>query len=102
MPLETLVDKAESLAESLAARVEEEARDAVAARSRFTVALPGGSVATTFFPRLSRLPLDWSRVDFFWGDERAVPPDHSDSNYAAARALWLEPAGVPPGRVHRM
>jgi len=102
MPLETVVDKAESLAESLAARFEQEARHAVAARSRFTVALPGGSVATSFFPRLARVPLDWSKVDFFWGDERAVPPDHPDSNYAVARLLWLDPAGVPAASVHRM
>jgi 6-phosphogluconolactonase len=102
MPVETLVDKAETLAESLAGRFEAAAREAVAARGRFTVALPGGSVATTFFPRLSRVPLDWSRVDFFWGDERAVPPDHPDSNYAAARAPWLDPSGVPGDRVHRM
>ena len=102
MPLETVVDKAESLAESLAARFEEEARHAVAARGRFTVALPGGSVATSFFPRLARVPFDWSRTDFFWGDERAVPPDHPDSNYAAARSLWLTPAGVPEASVHRM
>ena len=102
MPVETLVDKAESLAESLAGRFEAAAREAIAARGRFTVALPGGSVATSFFPRLSRVPLDWSKVDFFWGDERAVPPSDSDSNYAAARALWLDPAGVPRDRVHRM
>jgi 6-phosphogluconolactonase len=102
MRVETLVDKAESLAESLAGRFEAAAREGVAARGRFTVALPGGSVATTFFPRLSRVPLDWSNVDLFWGDERAVPPDHPDSNYAVARSLWLAPAGVPPSRVHRM
>jgi len=102
MPVETLVDKAESLAESLAGRFEAEGRHAVAARGRFTVALPGGSVATSFFPRLARVPFDWSRTDFFWGDERAVPPDHADSNYAAARSLWLTPAGVPEASVHRM
>jgi 6-phosphogluconolactonase len=102
MPLETLVDKADSLAESLAGRFEDEARHAVAARGRFTVALPGGSVATSFFPRLARVRLDWSKVDFFWGDERAVPPDHPDSNYAVARSLWLTPAGVPDASVHRM
>src|SRR5207253_1775325 len=28
--------------------------------------------------------LDWSRVNIFWSDERAVPPDHPDSNYAMA------------------
>jgi len=102
MPVETLVDKAESLAESLAVRFEAEGRHAVAARGRFLVALPGGSVATSFFPRLARVPFDWSRTDFFWGDERAVPPDHADSNYAAARSLWLTPAGVPEASVHRM
>lgn len=102
MPVETLVDKAEFLAGSLASRFEDAARHAVATRGRFTVALPGGSVATTFFPRLARVPFDWSQADFFWGDERAVPPDHPDSNYAVARQLWLEPAGVPAGSVHRM
>jgi 6-phosphogluconolactonase len=102
MPVETLVDKAESLAEALAARLEDEGRHAVAARGRFTLALPGGSVATSFFPRLARVPFDWARTDFFWGDERAVPPDHPDSNYAVARSLWLTPAGVPDASVHRM
>jgi len=102
MPVETLVDKAESLAEALAVRLSDEGRHAVAARGRFTLALPGGSVATSFFPRLARVPFDWARTDFFWGDERAVPPDHPDSNYAAARSLWLTPAGVPDASVHRM
>jgi 6-phosphogluconolactonase len=102
MPLETLVDKASSLAEALAGRFEEAGRRAIAARGSFAVALPGGSVATTFFPRLARVPMDWSRTDFFWGDERAVPPSDPESNYAVARALWLEPAGVPAERVHRM
>jgi len=102
MPVETLVDKAEFLPEALALRFEEEGRHALAARGRFTLALPGGSVATSFFPRLARVPFDWSRTDFFWGDERAVPPDHPDSNYAAARSLWLTPAGVPEASVHRM
>jgi 6-phosphogluconolactonase len=102
MPLETLVDKAVFLADALAARFLEEGRRAVSTRGAFTLALPGGSVATTFFPRLARVDFDWSKADFFWGDERAVPPDHPDSNYALARSLWLEPAGVPLSRVHRL
>jgi 6-phosphogluconolactonase len=102
MPLETLVDKTSLLADALAARFEEEGRRALAARGAFTVALPGGSVATTFFPRLARAGVDWSRTDFFWGDERAVPPAHPESNYGVARALWLDPAGVPADGIHRM
>ena len=102
MPLETLVDKPSFLAEALGARIVSLARDAIAARGAFSMALPGGSVATTVFPVLARLPLDWTRIDFFWGDERAVPSDHPDSNYGLARSLWLDAAKVPAERVHRM
>jgi 6-phosphogluconolactonase len=78
------------------------ASDAITAHGAFRIALSGGSIGPLFFPSLARLPLDWSRVDFFWADERAVPPNHADSNFAAADRLWLTPAGVPPERVHRM
>ena len=99
---EVVVDSPDRLAETLAARFEQEAERALAARGRFALALPGGSVARTFFPRLARVAVDWSHTDFFWGDERAVPPTDAESNYALARALWLEPAGVPDARIHRM
>jgi 6-phosphogluconolactonase len=92
----------QELADVLANRLEDEARRAMTERGRFALALSGGSVATSFFTRLARASLDWSRVDFFWGDERALPPDHPESNYGAARRLWLDPAGVPPERRHRM
>ena len=88
--------------EALAADVEAEARAALARGDSFTLAIPGGSVARQCFPRLATLALDWSRIEFFWTDERAVPPTSPDSNYALARELWLEPFGVPAQRVHRM
>ncbi len=87
---------------ALVAQVEAEAAAAIAARGSFAIALTGGSLATDGFPRLARAKVDWSRVDFLWGDERAVPPDHADSNYRVARALLLEPVGARPERVHRM
>jgi 6-phosphogluconolactonase len=99
---EIVIRDSAGLAESLAVLLTREAESALAARASFSVALSGGSVATSFFPRLARLPVDWSRTDFFWCDERAVPPTDPESNYAAARVLWLEPAGVPAARVHRM
>ncbi len=102
MPPEVVVDSPEHLAETLARRLEQDASQAIAARGRFSLALPGGSVAPTFFPRLLRASVDWARTDFFWADERAVPPEDPESNYAVAERLWLAPAGVPPARVHRM
>jgi 6-phosphogluconolactonase len=87
---------------ALASEFQRAASDAIAARGAFRVALSGGSIAPLFFTSLARLPLDWSRIDFFWADERAVPPDHADSNFAEADRLWLTPAAVPAARIHRI
>ena len=99
---EIIIDTPTNLGERLTARIVEEGLRALSSRGRFAMALPGGSVARVFFPRLARDSFDWSRVDFFWADERAVSVDDPESNYGLARALWLTPAAVPPDRVHRL
>ena len=78
------------------------AHDAIAARGRFSIALPGGSVATTCFPRFAEAAIDWSRTHFFWGDERAVPPTDESSNYGVAERLWLERIAKLGPTIHRM
>jgi 6-phosphogluconolactonase len=97
-----IVDELKNLPETLASLVEREAARAIINRDFFAVALPGGAVATTFFPQLSQLPLNWSKTHFFWGDERAVPPSHPDSNFGVADTLWFKPARVPETSIHRM
>jgi 6-phosphogluconolactonase len=97
-----VVDAPDVLASTLARRLEAEARRAMAKRGFFACALPGGSVASSFFPALSRAAVDWTRVEFFWTDERGVAPDHADSNYRLARELWLDRVPVRDARVHRM
>jgi len=79
-----------------------QAQAAIERRRRFAFALPGGSTAEAFLPSLATATLDWSRLHFFWGDERAVAPDHPDSNYGLARRLLLDRVGADPSRVHRM
>jgi 6-phosphogluconolactonase len=44
----------------------------------------------------------WERIEFFWGDERRVPPNHPEANYRMAAAALLDPLGVPRARVHRL
>jgi 6-phosphogluconolactonase len=99
---EVLVGEPSQLSERLASLFAADGQRAVSTQGSFAIALCGGSVATAFFPRLSRLPFDWSRAHVFWADERAVPPADPESNYGLARRLWLEPAAVPPERIHRM
>jgi 6-phosphogluconolactonase len=95
-----VVDKPAGLTKSLLALLADEWERAVAERGLLALALPGGSVATTFFPALAGSGIDWTRVAFFWGDERAVPETDPASNAGLARRLWLGPAGVPAANVH--
>lgn len=102
MAPEILVADIKTLQETLSVDFETQGRLALQLRAVFSVALSGGSLATRFFPALARLPFDWSRTEFFWADERAVPPSDPESNYGIAHSLWLGPAQVPAARIHRM
>lgn len=75
----------------------------IATGRNFTVALSGGRTPQGLFnllstPAYSR-KVDWEQVEFFWGDERCVPPDHMDSNFRNAHEAFLKK--VRP-RVHRI
>jgi 6-phosphogluconolactonase len=97
-----VVDDVGVLERAFAEEFTVKAAEIIARRGRFVVALPGGSVATTFLPVLAGLAVDWAHIDLFWIDERAVPPDHPDSNYGLALRLLLAPARVTPARIHSM
>jgi 6-phosphogluconolactonase len=99
MQPEIVVDTRAELARTAATRLAVMARDALSARSTFSCALPGGSVAETLFPAFARLALPWERVHVFFGDERVVPPSDPDSNVGLARKLWL---AAVPAQVHAM
>lgn len=72
---------------------------------RFTVALSGGSTPRGLHQELvtdfsSWLP--WEKVFFFWGDERHVPPESSDSNYRMANETLLSKLPIPGKNIFRM
>jgi 6-phosphogluconolactonase len=48
------------------------------------------------------MQVDWSRVHFFWMDERPVAPDHPESNYGQAKKYLFDPASVPAENIHRI
>jgi len=96
-----------SVAAATADRLIAAGRNAIRRRGRFMLALSGGSTPLAVCPLLVVPPrvrqLDWTRVEFFFGDERAVPPDHPASNYASERAALLDHLpGVRAHQVHRM
>ena len=80
--------------------------EAIAARGRFSVALSGGATPRALYSALAGPPfaekIPWEGVHLFWGDERAVPPDHPDSNYKMAYEALIAHVPIPPRNVHRM
>lgn len=102
----TIVPDAEALAEEAAQAVVRAAEHAVAARGRFTVALAGGATPRATYARLALPPfrdwIAWDRTWVFFGDERAVGPDHPDSNYRMAHEALLARVPVPASQVFRI
>ena len=67
-----------------------------------TLAVSGGSTPKIMFEEMARSGFDFSRVHFFWVDERSVAPTDPASNYGMTRAAILDPASIPAANVHRI
>jgi 6-phosphogluconolactonase len=99
---QVVVASIEALRSSFVELVHDLARDAIAERGRFSLAVPGGSVASELLTGLRASTVEWEKTDLFWCDERVVAQDHRDSNFGAARAGWLQPLAQSGLRVHPM
>jgi len=75
-------------------------------RRPFRVALAGGTMPQALYALLAsaeyRNRMAWDLVSFFFGDERAVPPDHPDSNYRMANVVLFCPLDISAKNVYRM
>ena len=73
---------------------------------RFSLVLSGGTTPKPLYELLSAPPfstsLDWTKVEFFWGDERVVAPDSPESNYRMARDAMFDKLKVPAEHIHRI
>ncbi|MCG2460768.1 6-phosphogluconolactonase [Flavobacteriaceae bacterium F89] len=77
----------------------------VANRSEVHIALSGGSTPKIVFDELATEyhdSINWDRVHLYWGDERCVPPNDSESNYKMTVDHLLSKIDIPEGNVHRI
>jgi 6-phosphogluconolactonase len=96
-------DTAETLAKEVARRwISDPARSRP--NGRETVALSGGRIARVFFQEVvaQAKSADFASTEFFWGDERCVPPTDPESNFKLAREFLLAPLNVSSNRIHRV
>lgn len=93
---------AEALGEAIARRFVERLSLIQAQGRRPRVVLTGGTIANAAYARIEAGEVDWSEIDFYWGDERFVPEGHLDRNDQQARDAFLTRLGVPESSLHPM
>ena len=79
--------------------------DALSRRDSFYLALLGGKTAGHLYKALAeeyKDKVDWSKVHFFWGDERMVPGTNEQSNSRLATEALLNPLQVPSENIHKI
>ena len=57
---------------------------------RFNFVLSGGESPRRLYRKLAKIDIDWSNIDFFWGDERYVSHLSKNSNYKLAHDLLIK------------
>jgi 6-phosphogluconolactonase len=97
-------------ADELAARAASAWLDEIESANRtgktHCVALSGGRIAQKFFAatveQAKARAISLDRVNFFWADERCVPPTDPESNFNLASELLLRPLEIQANQIHRI
>lgn len=99
-----ILDDAETLTAVAAETLANVFRDSVREHGKFYLALSGGSTPKQLYQYLVRHydDLPWSDAEIFFGDERCVPPDDSQSNFRMASESMLDELPIPASQIHRI
>jgi len=103
-----ILETPQELARAAAERFLAKTVQCVEQRGVFTVGLSGGSTPKLLYRLLAdsnepfREQIPWSRIHFFWSDERHVPPDHPESNFRMANEAMLAHVPLSHTNIHRV
>jgi 6-phosphogluconolactonase len=99
-------DRHQELADGIADFFQKTVEKLLKEQDHCAVVLSGGSTPKLFLSRLALEPyrssIPWHQLYFFWGDERYVPLDHSDSNFRMACETLLSRVPVPSDHLYPM
>lgn len=95
----------EEASQTVAEILVKKAQEALSQRGFFSIALPGGETPRRLYRLLSSKyskEIPWKKTHLFLGDERYVPKNHKESNYAMIHDLVISKVSVPIENVHRI
>lgn len=97
------VADASEVATEAAARIAKALREGIARYGSAAIALSGGNTPRAAYALLAKdSSVDWTKVEVFWVDERAVPPTDDRSNYRWAKSTLIDGARIAAQAVWRM
>ena len=99
--IDVLAD-ADAVAREAARMIAAEAREAVAARGRFVMAVSGGRTPWQMLRALANEKVPWRNVHVFQVDERVAPAGDPDRNLTHLRESLLPHAPLPPNQIYAM
>ncbi|KYG80751.1 6-phosphogluconolactonase [Roseivirga echinicomitans] len=73
--------------------------------NRLNIGLSGGSTPKLLFEILVQKysdKIDWSKLHFYWGDERCVPPTSGESTYGMTHEYLFQHLEIPEENIHRV
>lgn len=97
-----IYDTTTELTEKLAHYIIKIANEAIAAKGRFDFVLTGGNSPKALYQALSTTykdQIDWTKVYFFFGDERTVLPNHKDYNGLMAKENLFDNLQTPASHI---
>jgi len=101
------VENSAVLADVSARTFVDRAVQAIETNGSFRVALAGGNTPRAVYARIATdtafaSRIDWRRVQFFFGDERHVPPEHRESNFRMAREALFDRLPIRADQICRI
>jgi 6-phosphogluconolactonase len=104
-PKLVILEDAQALYVHAAEEIAHFAGESICTHGEFTLCLSGGSTPAATYELMAerfRLSVDWKEVQFFWGDERCVPPNDPASNFGMANRTLLSRLELRPDQIHRV
>lgn len=94
-----------TMAESMAAEFKKICGEVILKKGMINIALSGGNTPKLLFEVLAenyKNEIDWQKVNFYWVDERCVPPNDFESNFGMTEKYLLSKIEIPVENVHRV
>ena len=96
----TIFPDAATVAQEACELIKHAANHAIEKKGLFRIVLAGGTTPGHIYQLLAKENYDWSKWEFFLGDERCLPIDSAERNSQMAMNTWLNHINVPNENIY--